>query len=68
MTKYSFDFKLNVVKRYLNNEGGYKILSKETGVSPTVIKVWINLFEKHGESGLKGGGRRVTIAHLNKMF
>lgn len=33
MSKYSFEFKKKVVLAYLNEEGGYKALSKKYGIS-----------------------------------
>lgn len=55
--KYSLELKKKVVSMYLNNEGGYKTLSYETGVSSDVIKQWIKAYQYHGITGLKGGGK-----------
>ena len=32
MTKYDYQFKKQVVKAYLNGEGGYKFISKKYGI------------------------------------
>ena len=55
MSKYSFEFKLKVVKEYLKGEiGGYKSIAKKyDGISHCLIRYWVNDFENYGEEGLK---------------
>lgn len=55
MSKYSFEFKLNVVLDYLSGEtGGYKTLAKKYNIkSKTQIENWVNRYEQFGEEGLK---------------
>ena len=55
MSKYSFEFKLNVVLDYLSGEtGGYKTLTKKYNIkSKTQIENWVNRYEQFGEEGLK---------------
>ena len=36
MTKYNYEFKKQVVKSYLNGEGGYKFISQKYGVGSKV--------------------------------
>lgn len=36
MTKYNYEFKKQVVKSYLNGEGGYKFISPKYGVGSKV--------------------------------
>lgn len=53
MTKFSTDFKLNVVKFYLENNVSKHEIAKQFGVIKSEVIKWIALFEHHGESGLR---------------
>lgn len=54
MSKYSYEFKLKVVKEYYEGGGGARYLAKKYGVvSVSQIQVWINIYEQTGEQGLK---------------
>lgn len=68
MTKYSFDFRVEVVKMYLDNLGGYKVLSKKTGVSPDTIKGWVKIYSHHGFDALKGGGKTYSSEEKLKIL
>jgi|BioPla2DNA2_1021312.scaffolds.fasta_scaffold40391_2 transposase len=53
MAKYSFEFKLQVVQAYLNNEGSYPCISKKYGVPAwSNIKKWVNAYNEFGDEGL----------------
>lgn len=53
LAKYGFDFKMKVVKAYLNNEGGYIYLSKKFNIpSKKAIEVWVANYKEFGEEGL----------------
>jgi len=53
MTKYSFEFKKQVVKAYLDREGGYKYLATKFGISTeSLVKLWISKYHEYGEEGL----------------
>lgn len=53
MAKYSFEFKLQVVHAYLNNEGSYPYISRKYGVPAwSNIKKWVNAYNKFGDEGL----------------
>lgn len=53
MVKYSFEFKLDVVKAYLNGEGGYKYLAKKFNIpAKSNIDNWVSSYRKFGEEGL----------------
>lgn len=53
MAKYSFEFKLKIVQKYFNGEGGYNYLAKKYGVkSESQIQKWINAYKEFGEEGL----------------
>jgi len=53
MTKFSTDFKLNVVKFYLENNVSKHEIAKQFGVIKSEVIKWIALYENHGESGLR---------------
>lgn len=48
-SKYSVDFKLEVVKAYLNDEDGFKNLAEKYNVSYTCIREWVSRYKEHGE-------------------
>lgn len=53
LAKYSFEFKLDVVKAYLNGEGGYKYLAKKFNIpAKSNIDNWVSSYRKFGEEGL----------------
>ncbi|WP_394192041.1 transposase [Paenisporosarcina quisquiliarum] len=53
MTKFSTDFKLSVVKFYLENNVSKHEIARQFGVIKSEVIKWIALFENHGESGLR---------------
>lgn len=54
MAKYDFSFKIEVVKSYLNGEGGFGSLAKKYGIpNKNQIKQWVNAYNILGEDGLK---------------
>ena len=54
MAKYDFDFKLSVVKEYLDGEGGFKYLAKKWGLpSHTPLREWVLTYKQVGEEGLR---------------
>ena len=54
MTKYSTEFKIKVVKSYLNNEGGYETLAKKYDINgASIIERWVNSYKTQGYEGLK---------------
>ncbi len=66
MAKYTQEFKLKVVKAYLNNEGGYGILAKRFGVKSTSnIQKWISQYNYFGVEGLK---RRTKKKEYSTQF
>ena len=54
MTKYNLEFKLKVVKEYLEGNIGYLSLAKKYSIkSETVIKRWVNAYKTQGYEGLE---------------
>lgn len=53
MAKYSYEFKLKVVKEYLNGEDSYRGLSRKYGIpSNAKIVEWVAVYNKFGDEGL----------------
>ena len=54
MAKYDYDFKLKVVKSYLNGEGGYIALAKQYGIpAHSQVEQWVNAYNSFGSDGLR---------------
>lgn len=49
MSKYTKEFKLLSVKRYVNEIISYRDLAKQVGVDASVIRYWVLLFRHHGD-------------------
>jgi transposase len=61
MAKYSDEFKLKVVRAYLEGYLGYKLLAKAFNISTeSQIKRWVRAYKEFGEAGL----RRISIKHV----
>lgn len=51
---YSFEFKLALVRQFLNGEGTQSELAlKHQLSSPTLLRTWIHNYRIHGEDGLR---------------
>ena len=54
MAKYSTEFKMKVVKEYLETNISYKSLSDKYGIpNESVIKIWVNAYKTQGYEGIK---------------
>lgn len=53
MSKYSEEFKLKVVKYYLNGAGYSKTATKFAIPSPTTVEKWVKKYQEHGIKGLR---------------
>ncbi|MFZ2940693.1 MAG: transposase, partial [Leptotrichiaceae bacterium] len=54
MSKYTYEFKLKIVKEHLNEYLGFKSLSKKYDIpSKENIREWVRKYEIHGDNGLK---------------
>jgi len=54
MAKYSYEFKLMIVKEYQNKGLGYKGLARKYDMpSSSPLKQWVKLYTNFGEDGLK---------------
>ncbi|WP_441006658.1 transposase [Candidatus Vagococcus giribetii] len=53
MAKYNLEFKIKIVQKYLDGEGGYAYLTKKYGVSSESQLInWVNAYKEFGEEGL----------------
>lgn len=53
MSKYSEEFKLEVINYYLNNNYGWEYVAKHFNIPAfTTVKKWVRKYEEHGEKGL----------------
>lgn len=55
--KYTEQFKLSVVRRYLDGSDGFRQVSKHFDVSDALVRAWVARFRLHGEAGLAAGRR-----------
>ena len=54
MAKYSTEFKMKVVKEYLESNTSYKTLSNKYCIpSESIIRKWVNAYKSQGYEGLK---------------
>lgn len=53
MRKYQTEFKLKVVKSFLNGDGGAKLLARQCSVPEEKIRTWVSHFRLHGIDGLR---------------
>ena len=54
MTKYNTEFKMKVVKEYLEGQIGYKELSKKYNIQDkSTVRTWVNAYENQGYEGIK---------------
>jgi transposase len=48
MRKYQTDFKLKVVKSFLDGDGGAKLLARQWSVPEEKIRTWVSHYRLHG--------------------
>ncbi len=53
MSKYSEEFKLQIVRDYLNGSLGYTLIARKYDVSDkSIVRRWVRAYKEWGESGL----------------
>ena len=52
MAKYSFEFKMQIVRDYVSGEGGYGYLGKKYNLDESIIRRWVTNYKQYGEEGL----------------
>ena len=53
MASYDEQFKLAVVRQYLDGHAGYQALGKQHGLAKSLIRWWVAWYGAHGIDGLK---------------
>ena len=54
MAKYSEEFKLQLVKEYVEGTLGYTLLARKYGLpDPSPIKRWVQAYQAFGQEGLQ---------------
>ena len=53
MKKYTTEFKLEVVQRFMAGEGGAKLLARQWSVPEEKIRTWVSHYRVHGIDGLR---------------
>ena len=54
MAKYNLEFKMKVVKEYLEGNIGYKGLAKKYSIpAHSTVRIWVNTYESQGYEGLE---------------
>jgi transposase len=56
MFKHTEQFKLQVVKQYLEGTVGFKTVAREHGVAAPMVRRWVQWYRLHGMDGLKQKG------------
>lgn len=68
MSKYSFEFKKQVVNAYLNGEGGYTYLANKFGIpSDNTVKLWVDNYNAFGDEGLKRSRKKDFYSFKKKL-
>lgn len=52
MSKFSEQFKLQVVKQYLAGNSGYLAVARSHGIHDSFVKKWVAAYRQHGAAGL----------------
>jgi transposase len=52
MSKYSEQFKLSVIQRYLSGPLGFRAVAEEVGVGVAIVKRWVAFYRAHGSEGI----------------
>ena len=67
--KYDYEFKLKLVKEYLNEHLSYWNLENKYGVNHSVIERWVKLYNKGLlETGQKRTGNPFSALHTSKSL
>jgi Transposase and inactivated derivatives len=58
MSKYTEEFKLEVINYYLSGHGGQKLTARRFDISIINVRTWLSAYERNGVEGLSYRGRR----------
>ncbi|WP_411674961.1 helix-turn-helix domain-containing protein [Carnobacterium maltaromaticum] len=69
MAKYSKEFKMKIIKNYLNGEGGMKYLAEKYGIKGiSQVQIWINTYKEFGEEGLLRSQKNENYSVQFKLY
>ncbi|WP_374626050.1 helix-turn-helix domain-containing protein [Pandoraea sp.] len=52
MRKFDVKLKEKVVREYLADKGGYKLLAAKFGTAESMVRRWVAAYRHHGNAGL----------------
>lgn len=68
MTKYSDEFKLKVVRDYLDGHYGYRKLAKKYNIpDKIIIRTWVKAFQSFGVDGIKKKQKKTVYSVTFKI-
>ena len=67
MAKYSFEFKMKIVREYLEGQGGQKYLEKKYDVAHSNIERWLAAYQEFGEEALFRSRRNQVFSFEFKL-
>ena len=68
MSKYSFEFKKNVVMSYLNGEGGFPTIAEKYDIPAwSNVKKWVRNYENFGDEGLMRSRKNLSYSFEYKL-
>ncbi len=68
MAKYNYDFKLKIVKAYLNGEGGYPYLCTKYNIPDhKALRIWVSAYNVFGADGLMRSRKKQTYTFDFKL-
>lgn len=67
MSKYDTQFKLALVQTYLQGQSGFKVLGRQHGLDPTLLRDWVRRYQHHGIAGLTPR-ERTQRSHYSAEF
>lgn len=69
MSKYSYEYKKQVVKAYLNGEGGYTYLAEKYSITNRrQVLNWVHNYETFGDKGLMRSRKKQTYSFEYKLY
>jgi transposase InsO family protein len=57
---YSFEFRLRVVRMYLEEQYPKRLICEETGIGISTLGAWVKRYRQHGEEGLRNKPRSLS--------
>lgn len=68
MRRYETEFKLKVVKSFLNGDGGAKLLARQWTVPEEKIRIWVSHYRLHGIDGPRPKGSNYSAQFKLQML